>query len=269
MKIQHFIFNWSRVTDEVKKIEKLLIKSGYLVNVINCDDNKVENWINIGNDYWLYGQFFKCIENFDYSNDYLNIMLGDVEVDDYSKLLNRTQEVLDNNENIGIYAPDYSNKEKCWWIIDNVTVDRYDLNNIIEFDDKNLVSATMCDFFYLTIHKDIVKTYSNFISDLINQYPDFEYWKGHGWGIDLVLCSISHMQNKFIIRDSKISLGHDIDNGHSGSDSSINYEKFISKFYEYMGQESERAKQKIKIILDRCPPHENTTIHTTIKELWK
>jgi hypothetical protein len=43
----------------------------------------------------------------------------------------------------------------------------------------------------------------------------------------------------------------------------------MEKFTEYMGEQSSRAQSKIKTILDRCPPHENKTIHTTIEELWK
>lgn len=268
-KVQHFIFSWSRVTEDVKKIRNILTDSGFLVDVINCDDTPQDEWINVGNDYWLYGQFFKCIENFDFSNDYLNIMLGDVETDDYTELFNRTVQVVSENDNIGIYAPDYENKEKCWWIIDNVSVERYNKDNIIEFDDLDLVPSTMCDFFYLTIHKDIVQEYKDFITELVKEYPDFEYWRGHGWGIDLILCSFAHMQNKFVIRDKKISLGHDIDNGHSGTESSVNYGKFMESFKKYMGSASDRAQSKIKAILDRCTPHENITIHTTIEELWK
>jgi hypothetical protein len=127
----------------------------------------------------------------------------------------------------------------------------------------------MCDFFYLTIHRDIVKAYFDFTNELAEQYQDFKFWKGHGWGIDLILCAFCHMQNKFVIRDKKISLGHDIDNGHSGPDSSTNYNKLMEKFAKYMGEQSNRAQSKINAILDRCPPHANTTIHTTIEELWK
>ena len=269
MKIQHFIFNWSRVTEDVKNIQKTLNDSGYDVSVINCDDNPQDGWINVGNDYWLYGQMHSCLRNFDFGNDYLNIMLGDVETDNYPELFKRTLQVVSEVDNVGVYAPDYANKEKCWWVIDNVSVERYNGNDVIQFDDSNLVASTMCDFFYLTIHKDIVKAYFDFTNELAKQYPDFEFWKGHGWGIDLILCAFCHMQNKFVIRDRKISLGHDIDNGHSGPDSSINYNKLMEKFKEYMGEQSSRAENKIKTILNRCPPYENITIHTTIEELWK
>lgn len=268
-KVQHFIFSWARVTEDVKKIQKELADSGYKVDVINCDDNPQEGWINVGNDYWLYGQVFMCLKNFDFDNDYLNIMLGDVETDNYPELFRRTVEVVSEVDNVGIYAPDYGNKEKCWWIVDNVSVERYDDSSDIKFDDPELVASTMCDFFYLTIHRDVVKSYNDFISDLLKEHPDFEFWKGHGWGIDLILCAFAHMQNKFVIRDKKIVLGHDIDNGHSGSDSGINYQKFIDGFKKYMGSESERAMSKIQIALDRCPPHENKTIYTTVEELWK
>lgn len=269
MKVQNFIFNWSRVTEDVKKMCEQLTSSGYEVTVINSDDNPQEGWINVGNDYWLYGQVYTCLENFNYENDYLNILLGDVEYDDYVKLFDRTNEVLNSTDNIGIYAPDYGNREKCWWIIDNVSVERYNSENIIEFDDKDLVASTMCDFFCLTIHKDIVRAYNDFIDDLVTEHSDFKFWKGHGWGIDLILCSFAHMQNKFVIRDKKVIVGHDIDNGHSGPDSSISYNKMMEYFKSYMSDESQRAQSKIKTILDRCPPHENRTVHTTIEELWK
>jgi len=268
-KVQHFIFSWSRVTEDVKKIQKDLQDSGYQVDVINCDDNSQDGWINIGNDYWLYGQFFTCINHFNFDNDYLNVMLGDVETDSYPELFRRTEEVVSEVENVGIYAPDYGNKEKCWWIIDNVSVDKFDNYNTVEFDDPNLVAGTMCDFFYLTIHKDIVVEYKDFIDFLLKEHPDFKFWKGHGWGIDLILCAFAHMQNKFVIRDKKIVLGHGIDNGHSGPDSSINYNKLIEEYNKFMGSKSQRAQSKIKAALDRCPPHENKTVYTTIEELWK
>ena len=78
MKVQNFIFNWSRVTEDVKKMYEQLTSSGYEVTVINSDDNPQEDWINVGNEYWLYGQVYTCLENFNYENDYLNILLGDV-----------------------------------------------------------------------------------------------------------------------------------------------------------------------------------------------
>lgn len=269
-KVQHFIFNWARVTEDVKKVYDTLTDSGFQINVVNCDDTPQDGWINIGNDYWLYGQLCKCLENFDFDNDYLNIMLGDVETDDYPALFNRTIEVINEVDNVGIYAPDYSNREKCWWIIDNVSVERFNSDNVVEFDDTNLVAGTMCDFFYLTIHRDIVKEMYDFIGEIRKEYPDFEFWKGQGWGIDLILSAFSHTQNKFVVRDNKISLGHDIECGSSGSDvTSVNYTKFMKFFEIYMGDEFNKLQSKIKIILDRCPPHENKTIYTTIEELWK
>lgn len=271
MKVQHFIFNWSRVTDRVKNIHKSLTDAGFKVDVINSDDEVVDGWVNIGNAYWLCGQFYKCLELFDEENDYLNIMLGDVETDDYVFLFNRTLEVLSSSSNIGIYAPDYSNKEKCWWTIQNTSIQKFNETHDAICDDENTTTATMADFFYLSIHKDIVILFKDFIEKFTSAYPDFEFWIGGGYGIDLILSLICHIRRKLILRDNKISLGHGAESGHADEDiakTTMNhYDQLIDGFYQYVGEDRDKVEEKLLIIMRRCPFY---NLHeTTLEKLWK
>ena len=61
MKLQTFIFNWNRVDAEVEKMYMQLRKAGIDVTVINSTDNERDEWLNVGDDYWCYGQTLSLI----------------------------------------------------------------------------------------------------------------------------------------------------------------------------------------------------------------
>ena len=70
MKLQTFIFNWNRVDAEVEKMYAQLQEAGIDATVINSTDNERDGWLNVGDDYWCYGQTYTAFNNFDYDNDW-------------------------------------------------------------------------------------------------------------------------------------------------------------------------------------------------------
>ena len=268
MKIQTFIFNWNRVDENVEKIFNQLNDSGLNVNVINSTDNEREGWINVGDDYWCYGQTYTAFNNFDESNDYLNIIFGDVEYDDYVHLVNRTKEVLESIPNIGVFAPDYSNKDKCWWTIDETSVERYDSENVIEFDDNRIVASTICDFFCIAIHKDLVKLYLKFLEHFVSIHPDFPLWKGNGWGTGTIVCVMAHTLGMFVCRDKELVVGHTDVTGGDVKLTAKYFNILMEEYKKYIGDGASLFDKKRTIITSRCGKHEGFVKHTTINDLW-
>lgn len=268
MKIQTFIFNWNRVDENVEKIFDQLKDSGFNVNVINSTDNEREGWINVGDDYWCYGQTYTAFNNFDESNDYLNIIFGDVEYDDYAHLVNRTKEVLESIPNIGVFAPDYSNKDKCWWTIDETSVERYDSENVIEFDDNRIVASTICDFFCIAIHKDLVKLYLKFLEHFVSIHPDFPLWKGNGWGTGTIVCVMAHTLGMFVCRDKELVVGHTDVTGGDVKLTAKYFNILMEEYKKYIGDGASLFDKKRTIITSRCGKHEGFVKHTTINDLW-
>ncbi len=66
---QGFIFNWPRVSENAKALQKQFTDIGIDVTVINSDeaenDNGLANWVNIGADGYMMQQYGKAIELFD------------------------------------------------------------------------------------------------------------------------------------------------------------------------------------------------------------
>lgn len=262
MKLQTFIFNWNRVNEDVKKMYAQLNEAGIEATVINSTDEEQKDWLNVGDDYWCYGQTYTAFNQFDESNDYLNIIFGDVEYDDYPHLVRRTQEVLQTVDNVGVFAPDYSNKDKCWWTIEETSVDS-------SFDDERIVASTICDFFCLAIHKDLVVEYKKFLKHFTDLHNDFPKWKGNGWGTGTIVCILAHLSGKLICRDKELIVGHSDVTGGDGSLTAKYFSILLEEFQKFSPDIASAFQQKRKIIVDRCGKAGGTRVPTTLEELWK
>jgi hypothetical protein len=257
IKIQNFLFNWNRVDQKSQNIYNTLASNNINCTVINSSDREREGWVNLGDNCWLYGQTWESFKRFDERKyDYMNIIFGDIGCEDLLGLYKRTQEVLQNNQNIGIYSTEYGGK--AWWTIDRTSVDGF------EFTDKDLHSATICDYWYLTIHKDIAVYFREFLKRFKQKNPNFNLWRGaHGMGT--ILCLISHFQKKVICRDSKINMFHDNVTGWvENSEFHRQYDELIKEFKCFTNKTQDVDKLK-NLIISRS----NHQIKATLLDLWE
>ena len=267
MKIQNIIFCWNRVYDEVLKIYENLKDNNINVEVINSSNKIHQDWDNVGDDYWCYGQTYKAFKKFDDSNDYLNIIFGDVEYDNFTTLIKSTESILESNDNIGIFAPDYGNKKRCWWTIENTSVDMFDDENQIVLENPNLVVSTMCDFFCIAIHKDLVKEYNKFLDYFVEKYENFPLWKGSGYGTGTILCIMCHLNNNLICRSKDLVVGHSDISGGFSKETVKYYDIILDEYKKYMGN-GKAFDSKRKLVMDRCGKYENKIIDVNLSELW-
>lgn len=191
MKIEPFLFNWNKQNKNVNKIISQLDPVFNNINVINSDENHLqENWINIGNEFYFGGQFNTALKYF--SGDVLLHIQGDVSYDKWKELVDDAKLYM-QYYNCGIYAPNiyFTN-----WKTKNVKIKDY--NNILKHKDLDLVSCTDSTVWF--IHRDII----NKMKEYSIKFAD----GGCGWGVDLILSSISFLNKRLVIRDGNHTITH-------------------------------------------------------------
>ena len=190
LNIQPFIFNWKNQYEKTKKIESDLLKIFNKVHVINSDDeNKEDNWINIGEESYFAKQFLTAIDKFD--GDIFFHIQGDIQFDRWEELVESAKKYYEKYR-WGIYAP---NVDYTWYSSQNADVETV---RFTEDDKLRIVSNPDCTVWF--IHRDIVDTLKN------NPF-DLSFMK-IGWGLDLILCGNSYLQKRLVIRDYEYTVAH-------------------------------------------------------------
>lgn len=189
MKIQPFIFNWKGKYENTCSIESDLTEIFDSVTIINSEDEFTKpEWKNLGDSAYFTEQFLTALNLFD--GDVLFHIQGDVSYSNWKQLVEDAKTYYEKF-NWGIYSP---NVDYSWYDSKQADI------KSIEFDESNLkmVSCTDCTVWF--IHKDIINLFKE-------SKVDFSQYK-MGWGFDLILCAISHLNNRPVIRDYAHTVDH-------------------------------------------------------------
>jgi len=190
MNIQTFIFNWRGQFENTLEKEDQLEKLGKRPIVINSDDEKnyVDDWYHIGDESYFGRQFAKAVEIFD--GDVLFHIQADVSYDNWQKLYDDAEKYFEMTD-WGIYAP---NVDYTWY-----DSSRTDVNSLdFPIPGLKIVATTDCSCWF--IHKDIIELYKQ--RDLkLEQYK-------MGWSWDIILPSISYLNQRPVIRDYNHTVKH-------------------------------------------------------------
>jgi hypothetical protein len=222
--IQAFIFNWPGQFEKVCKIEEDLTKIFDDIIVINSDDNNTkEGWINLGNDAYFSDQFKKALELYNRNKKVLFHIQGDTSYDNWNELVEDAIKYFDDYE-WGIYAPDIAN---IWY-----TSEYADINSVSS-SHSNIKMCACTDETVWFIHSDIVKDFDN-----RNLLDAFKFNK-MGWGWDLVMCSLSFIMGRPVIRDYNHKIDHKL---------GTNYDKVVAS--NEMIQLRSRLENEIRQCID-------------------
>jgi len=198
LKIQPFVFNWRNQYGKTKKIEADLLKIFPHVTVINSDDEHNEShWINIGEEAYFAEQFLTAVDFFD--ADVFFHVQGDIEFDRWEELVNSAQKYYDKYK-WGIYAP---NVDYTWYNSQNADVETIQFPS--EENNLKVVSNPDCTVWF--IHRDILNI-------LKNNHENLSFLK-YGWGLDLILCGNSYLQQRLVIRDYQYTVIHPPGTGYA------------------------------------------------------
>ena len=194
MKLQPYIFNWSRTNENVKYIYDQIDNC----TVINSGDtNIVDCCHNIGDHSYFSAQFKKMLSLHDGTSTILHIQ-GDASYHDWSKLIKDSDHYI-SKYSAGIYYPIVNNTS---WTADKMAVTKP------SSQDDNISDVAEGDETVWFIHPDI----SNYFKDhnLIEILQDNKY--GFGW--DLIFCSICHLKQIPVIRDNNHIIEHPKSKGY-------------------------------------------------------
>jgi len=189
LNIQPFIFNWNRQFAKSCAIEDSLLKVFDKVTVINSDDHHTRTgWINLGDSAYFSDQFKQALALFD--GDVLMHVQGDVSHDRWEQLVEDARFYM-QHYNAGIYAPHI---DFTWY-----TPDKTDIHSF-RSDHENIKMVACPDETVWFIHKDIIQ-------EMMNRKVDFSN-NVLGWGWDLVLCGVSFLMQRPVIRDYAHTILH-------------------------------------------------------------
>jgi GR25 family glycosyltransferase involved in LPS biosynthesis len=190
--------------------------AGFNIEIINSGRPK-EGWHNLG-DVRYFRQFYYAIKNFDFNNDYMLFICGDLSYNNWAGFLNRAIKVLSQYEDVYLYSPHFTNDP---WNFDSTNLKVSELDNDLSF-------ATNTNGMMFFMHKEIVKEMLKFF----DYFEEKHGWEGmiSGWAIDVVHSAITISKNKIILRDSKHLINHpagsSYDHGKATEESILIYESF-------------------------------------------
>jgi len=212
--VQPFIFNWPGQYENVCKIEYELTKIFKNVFVINSDEvNFKDEWINIGNDAYFSEQFKKCLNLYDRNKKVLFHIQGDTQYDDWKGLVDDALKYFDHYE-WGIYAPDIAN---IWYISEYADI------NSIDSSHDNIKMCACTDETVWFIHSDVIKDFDK--RNLLNAFVNNKM----GWGWDLVMCSLSFLMKRPVIRDYKHRIDHKLGTNYNKEEASKEMIQLMSR----------------------------------------
>lgn len=217
---QAFIFNWHRVSENAKLLQTQFTDLGVETYVINSDesenDNGLPNWINIGESSYMVQQYAKGIECF--NKTYFLEMLADIYDVEAELILERAWYTF-NKYDCGVYTPNvYYN----YWDFDRSKIPKLEENLYEVLNPESLLTF---------IHKDVLK----------GLHLDTENYT-FGWGIDLLVCVLAHMENKLVIRDYITTIRHEKGMGYNGQEAQAEQQRFI----DAQGEEITTLMRKFK-----------------------
>lgn len=253
MKSFAYIVCWDDVNSNVvNNIEKQFIGCGQPHKVINSGEIKQDHWDNVG-DIRYFKQFYKALKEFDFSNDFMIFICGDVSYDNWAGHLDRAKQVLSRYKNIHVYAPHFTNDP---WFEGATSLRAFDT-------DKNLLISTNTNGIMYYLHRDIVIQMLEYF-DYLYENTKLEGMVS-GWGIDLVWSSFAVMNNKVVVRDKEHVIHHpkgsSYDHGQASHETNIVFENFNS-FCKKNKMDIDRAEHIKSSIYKRMSKDESITVES-------
>jgi hypothetical protein len=195
MKTLCFVFSWKGQYQNAIKLEQQLSPLVDKLYVINSDDdNTPEHWVNIGNECYFSDQFRKALEiakTEDY--DVFWHVQADASYTDWKSVVDSAVKTREEH-NWGVYAP---NVDDTFYVAARADVVRLENNlsvvgttdNTCWFIDKQMIDG-MCDNLHLMKDNHL------------------------GWGWDLIVCGLSHIKDRKVIRDYNFTINHPKSTGY-------------------------------------------------------
>jgi GR25 family glycosyltransferase involved in LPS biosynthesis len=221
MKSFAYIVCWDEVNSNVvNNIEKQFIDCGQPHKVINSGEIKQDHWDNVG-DIRYFKQFYKALKEFDFSNDFMIFICGDVSYNNWKGHLDRANRVLSRYKNIHVYAPHFTYDP---WFEGTTSLGNFKT-------DKNLLISTNTNGIMIYLHRDIVIQMLEYFDSL---YEETKLdGMVSGWGIDIVWSALAVMSNKLVVRDKEHIIEHPKGSTYDHGQATHETRVVLDNFYKF------------------------------------
>lgn len=243
MSIRCYVVCWDSVLNNCIDIENNLESSNINYFILNSSSQAGlnKNWLDIGN-IWYYNQFHYALKDFCQSNDSLFCFIaGDLEHEDFSYIVNKSEKIMSENKSIGIYAPYFTHE--AWPL---------EVTALGNFNDE-LIISTQTDGIFTVINRDIAEIMLEVFNNISHIINDNEM--SSGWGVDYIYNITSTHLGYLICRDKSITVTHPHGSSYNHDKASKEMQIFLDSAIETlvnMGISKEFIYEKFKLINDRA-----------------
>ena len=194
-----FIISWPGQHENARLIAEKVSRTKAKVTIVYSDTNPNFvlnapcNLIKRPNDLFWEDKFKSCMDAAGDSG--VLIIHADCSCEDWAFLVNRCEDVIIENKDIGVWAPQIEG-----------TPFHVNVSGIIKIKDSQLVLSALTDgiIFYLS-------------PEIINRMRQVSYGGNKfGWGIESLFCSAAHCKSKLVVIDLAVKVLHPL--GKTGYD---------------------------------------------------
>lgn len=254
MSIRCYVVCWDSVLDNCINIEKNLLSNNINYFILNSSSQPGlnKNWLDIGN-IWYYNQFHYALKDFCRSNDTLFCFVaGDLQHEDFSYVINKSEKIMSSDSSIGIYAPYFTHE--AW--SEEVT----SLGNL----NDELIISTQTDGIFTVINRHIAEILLEIFNNI--SYSFNENDMSSGWGVDYIYNIISSYLGYYICRDKNVVVTHPQGSSYNHDKASREMQIFIDlsiAYLEKIGMNKDLLHKKFELINNR-----RSGIEVSIEEFY-
>lgn len=246
MKTLCFIFSWKGQYQNAVKLEQQLSPLVNKLYVINSDDdNTPEHWINIGNECYFSDQFRKALE-IAKTEDYEVFwhVQADASYSDWKAVVDSAAATREEY-NWGVYAP---NVDDTFYVASKA--------DVVKLDNNMSVVGTTDNTCWL-IDKEMI--------DGVRDNVDLMKDNHLGWGWDLIICGLSHLKGRKVIRDYNFTINHPKSTGYKKDEAEVEMMNMYQKCPENLRQTIYKIKMQPSL-LSNAPKEvgKNTFYYSTV-----
>ena len=206
--IDSYIFCWPGHVKSTCNIESQIPSPVTVINSSDSSDNS--NWVNIGPEAYFTNQFQECLNRRDNDKILLHIQ-GDTSYNQWDTLMVDAVKYM-KEYNAGVYYPFVKNTS---WSPDKMSVvSQCDLH-------ENIKYIACGDETVWFIHPDIMNRCESL--GLFKLFDGMKY--GYGW--DLIICAVSHLMNRAVIRDYNHVIEHSNTTGYEFHDAFVELKSLL------------------------------------------
>ena len=202
-----YVVCWDEVLDNTIQIENGLIAGEFDYQIINkskliTDD---PNWVK-AKDTRYYGHFFTALEDFISSPQHSIFIFnaGDARWPEISAYTKRLEQLFSDNPSAGVISPNQTNDPFTGsgsFVASSSSIPGLDL-------------STLTNGIFVALSRDIAEiTYEYMTWASSNQV--YFYSMTSGWGLDYVYCAASTYMNKYVYKDTTVTMNHPTGSGYN------------------------------------------------------